>query len=899
MGSSHASIGALVCLALAGCGSSTDESSDPGPHGFTPPQEAPENTVGGFSIQIPSITMEPGEELLPCYIFPLELTGPSHFVAAGSVTTSEGMHHGNVTTRKKTGEGIRPCPPEDNPGVFGGEAGDIFHGGAVLFGSSTQLIGTEWHRFPPGYAYRVKDGYEIVARMHYLNVSQKKVTVRPEYHWYTIPEEDLVDEVGPFAWTLDKFEIPPLSEHTESAECTMYEPMHIVDAMPHMHALGTRFEVTYFGGPRDGEHWLDDRRLRRVHRHPELRPASGHFSGLRGPVRLHVEEHLQQGDRTRASATTRCASCSATPTQRRTPTPPARRRRVAWSCCLLRPTHPERPFPRLALSACHRAGPRTSIRRSMADPRDPSLLDGMTVAHALGSPSSSTESTDLLQERLAVFARLMLVVSVWLYVAGFVLVAIFVPEMLISTHLHPAKLLNVGAGVVSGGLWLVLRRRRFSLPTLRFLDTGFALGTVLMAHIAVATVPLGYAAELIAVLATLLSLGLRAALVPSPPRRTTTIALLATLSLGALAVYTTRSSSLPYPLTPGIVIFGCVMWGIVIAGVTNATSRVVYGLQRQVEQALRLGQYTLGEKLGEGGMGAVYLAQHAMLRRPTAVKLLPPDRAGTASLARFEREVQLTSLLTHPNTIAVYDYGRTTSGVFYYAMEYVDGLSLEDLVDADGPQPPERVIHILRQVAGALGEAHHVGLIHRDVKPANILLCERGGIFDVVKVVDFGLVKQLEAPADATVTRADTITGTPAYLAPEMIVSPDSLDGRADLYGLGGVGYFLLTGGPVFAGKTIMEVCAHHLHTPPERPSIRRGEDLPDELERTILACLAKEPSDRPASASALEARLAELTAGHPWPAASAEEWWKSWRACHPSRSRAPGAVEATTVAVA
>jgi hypothetical protein len=251
---------AMAALLVVGCGSSDeDEAGTTNPKGFTPPQEAPENTVGGFSANIPETTLASGDELSPCWILPLELEGPSRFVAAASLTTNAGMHHGNVTTRKKTaGEGVRPCGPEDNPGVFGGEAGDIFNGGAVLFGSSTQLVGTEWHNFPKGKAYRVKDGYEIVARMHYLNATSDPVLVKPEYRWYTIPEEDVIDEIAPFAWQITDFEIPPLSEHTELSECLMPETMKIVDAMPHMHKLGQRFQVSYYGGPRDGELWLDD-----------------------------------------------------------------------------------------------------------------------------------------------------------------------------------------------------------------------------------------------------------------------------------------------------------------------------------------------------------------------------------------------------------------------------------------------------------------------------------------------------------------------------------------------------------------------------------------------------------------------------------------------------------------
>ncbi len=251
----------LVLSVLAGCGSSSEPepgAGSAGGGGTLPEQAPPENAVGGFSVELPVTTLAPGEELEPCWIFPLEVEGPSRFVAAAQLTTGEGLHHGNITTRKKTGDGIRDCTNDPNGSIAGGEAEDIINGGAVLFGSSTQLVGSEWHRFPDGKAYRIKDGYEIVARMHYLNSSAKPVTVAPKYRWYTIPEEDVVDEIAPFAWVLTDFEIPPKSEHTISTECWLYEQMKIVDAMPHMHALGDRFLVNYVGGQRDGEAFLDD-----------------------------------------------------------------------------------------------------------------------------------------------------------------------------------------------------------------------------------------------------------------------------------------------------------------------------------------------------------------------------------------------------------------------------------------------------------------------------------------------------------------------------------------------------------------------------------------------------------------------------------------------------------------
>lgn len=189
-------------------------------------------------------------------------------------------------------------------------------------------------------------------------------------------------------------------------------------------------------------------------------------------------------------------------------------------------------------------------------------------------------------------------------------------------------------------------------------------------------------------------------------------------------------------------------------GIAAGFSQTIYGLRRAVSAIQKLGQYTLEQKLGEGGMGVVYRASHGMLRRPTAIKLLQPDRTGTAALARFEREVRRTAMLTHPNTVTIFDYGRSTDGVFYYAMELLEGASLDEVVEVDGPQPEARVIHLLDQAAASLAEAHAAGLIHRDVKPGNILVVDRGGIADLVKVVDFGLVKDLGSKRRRRVGRA-------------------------------------------------------------------------------------------------------------------------------------------------
>jgi serine/threonine protein kinase len=301
--------------------------------------------------------------------------------------------------------------------------------------------------------------------------------------------------------------------------------------------------------------------------------------------------------------------------------------------------------------------------------------------------------------------------------------------------------------------------------------------------------------------------------------------------------------------------------------------RMILGLRRQVQEALRLGQYTLGDKLGEGGMGAVYEARHALLRRPTAIKLI--EAHDEHRLRRFEREVQLTSQLTHPNTVAVYDYGRTPDGILYYAMEYLEGLTLERLVGQDGPQPAGRVVHLLVQVCGALEEAHQVGLIHRDIKPANLMLVCRGTLPDFVKVLDFGLVKEFTNEREPTIalTNTQVLLGTPTYMSPEAIESKD-VDGRGDLYALGAVGYFLLTGVPPFDADNVVQVCLQHLYEPVVPPSQRLGRAVPAALERILLHCLQKDPGDRPQTAGELRQALLDCGLRDQWTSADARAWW-------------------------
>jgi serine/threonine-protein kinase len=310
-------------------------------------------------------------------------------------------------------------------------------------------------------------------------------------------------------------------------------------------------------------------------------------------------------------------------------------------------------------------------------------------------------------------------------------------------------------------------------------------------------------------------------------------------------------------------------------------SYVLHGLRTELHEACKFGQYRLRRKLGEGGMGEVYLAEHSLLKRPAALKLIKAEAgADPIALARFEREVQSAARLAHPNTIEIYDYGHTCDGVFYYVMEYLQGLSLSDLVRQSGPLPPGRLIYLFRQVCAGLAEAHELGLVHRDLKPANIFVAVRGGEADVAKVLDFGLVKLTKEPAAAALTGELTVSGTPLFMPPEQSKGDGSLDARADIYALGAIMYYVITGQPPFHGESAFEVMMAHARDPVVPPSqVHPG--VPADLERVILRCLAKKPDDRYQDIKALAQALAGCAAAAEWDGERALEWWSRMTESH------------------
>lgn len=309
-----------------------------------------------------------------------------------------------------------------------------------------------------------------------------------------------------------------------------------------------------------------------------------------------------------------------------------------------------------------------------------------------------------------------------------------------------------------------------------------------------------------------------------------------------------------------------------------AAARATALQRRAIEaerRAAQIDQYTLKQKLGEGAMGEVWLAEHRLLKRPCAVKFVRADLAGRPAIAaRFAREVQAVTGLTHFNTVRVYDYGQAPDGSFYYVMEYLDGPTLEALVRRVGPLPPGRVVYLLRQVCGALAEAHAAGLVHRDVKPSNVIVAALGGQWDVAKLLDFGLVQDLSVATDGRLTHSGTVLGTPDYMPPEQAAGELAVDARGDLYGLGAVAFFALTGRPPFLGKSFGQVlAAHRSHPPPPLRDFRP--DVPADLAAVVARCLAKDPADRFPSAVDLDRALAECRCSADWSAVLAAQWWR------------------------
>lgn len=379
-----------------------------------------------------------------------------------------------------------------------------------------------------------------------------------------------------------------------------------------------------------------------------------------------------------------------------------------------------------------------------------------------------------------------------------------------------------------------------------------------------------------------------AVLVPNTPGRVMLAALAAATMdpLGDL-LYALRGGAAP-SLTQ---LVGAYYANYLAAGIAVATAHVLTRLAREVGEAREMGSYRLVEKLGAGGMGEVWRAEHRMLARPAAIKLIRPDvllgrgEDRDTAFRRFEREAQATAMLRCPHTIELFDFGVTSEGLFYYVMELIEGLDLETLVERFGPVPPGRAVYLLSQVCASLEEAHANGLIHRDVKPANVCVCRYGLEADFVKMLDFGLVGRQSSLADeATLTQGRSPGGTPAFMAPEQIVGQASPDPRTDLYSVGCLSFWLLTGQRPFEGVTPLEVLLSHVREKPARPSACSPFDIPSDLDELVLACLEKDPALRPPSATALRSRLTACRVDA-WSTEEAERWWDVYQSRHDSQA--------------
>ena len=448
---------------------------------------------------------------------------------------------------------------------------------------------------------------------------------------------------------------------------------------------------------------------------------------------------------------------------------------------------------------------------------------------------------------------------------------------------HSSDVVAASAVLISLALFFYTRkpdrnpRTALNLGLGNLLITAFALGAM-MHWFPVEVGPMGPMISWVGVVIVFY-----AAIIPTPPRKMLVVGLIAA-SMNPLTMLIGHARGVADIGSPMSVLL-MHHPDYLLVGVAVVIAHVVTGLGQEVSRAREMGSYKLGNLLGRGGMGEVYLATHRMLARPAAIKLISPQTlhandgdAADMAVKRFRREAEAAASLRSPHTVELYDFGVTEDQTMYFVMELLDGMDLESFVSKYGPLPASRVIHILRQVCESLEEAHAAGMVHRDIKPANIHLGRLGLRHDFVKVLDFGLVKPVGVKPDehTLATAAGLALGTPAYMAPEMALG-EAVDGRADIYALGCVAYFLLTGRLVFEGVTYLQITAKHLQNDPVPPSQRTRNPIPPALDRVVLACLAKQPQDRPSNAGELARALAAIDV-EPWGEEEARKWWDANR---------------------
>ena len=516
-------------------------------------------------------------------------------------------------------------------------------------------------------------------------------------------------------------------------------------------------------------------------------------------------------------------------------------------------------------------------------PTDP----GSRALLARGLDSSS--GLGFVRERLALLGKTLFLVSFGFYLFLLASLVLLGGAPFVAVVRGPVALGHLCASLTMALLWLLASRARLSLWSLGALDAiSFVLAGGFLSFMTIED----QGQILQVLLALTVTVMVRAILMPSRPGRTLLLSALVFAPTVVVCIARHHPTAFLPGFSPGYqklhMTLNTVLWSVLGTTLATIVSRVLYGLRRQVAEASELGQYLLEEKIGGGGMGEVWRARHRLLIRPAAIKLIRQRALGTMSgdpellVRRFEREARATAALTSPHTVQLYDFGVTEDGRLYYVMELLDGLDLDTLVRQHGPLPAERVVHLLRQVCAALQDAHGNGLVHRDIKPANVVVSRAGTTFDFVKVLDFGLVKldsARGADKDAiTLSAEGSWSGTPGYMAPEVVLGATDTDHRVDLYALGCVAYWLLTGTTVFEGENPMQVMIQHAQAEPKRPSDRVDLPIPAALEALVMECLEKDPARRPASAEVVRNRLDAVPLPSVWTAERAEQWWAMHR---------------------
>lgn len=509
----------------------------------------------------------------------------------------------------------------------------------------------------------------------------------------------------------------------------------------------------------------------------------------------------------------------------------------------------------------------------------PGLLDPLPTT----SPASGAAGAESLPDELASEAagrlRVAAMVMLGLWITGLVVNHLIAPSLgLRPDQVVPwppiADILAVGCIALSAAVYYLAPRASHEPERLAVVAMAYEVAVAFAIGVINQWQPVALAGRLSWICVVILVFPL---LVPGSPR-TVLIGSLLAASMDPVGLLIARARGLELPATA--LLAWTYLPNYICAVLAVLPSRIIAHLGRKVSRARQLGSYRLVERIGQGGMGEVWKAEHRLFARPAAIKLItargmlePSDRVAEE---RFRREAQVAAGLRSPHTIQLYDFGITRDRRLYYVMELLDGCDLESLVARYGPQPPARVAHVLRQACRSLAEAHAAGLVHRDIKPANLHIGRVGLEYDFIKVLDFGLVKRQAGlrHGDVELTAPEAMSGTPAYMAPEM-ASGEPVDGRTDLYALGCVGYFLLTGERPFAGDHPMQVILHHIRSEPVPPSLRLGRPVPAELERLLMRCLAKDPAGRPGDAAALAEALCGAGADE-WTQSDARRWWET-----------------------